>query len=155
MASVILSVLIPVITKLGQIYAAVFNAIPVAIEGIIKFIEKTVNSVIDFVNKIIRQINKLSGILGYTIGELERVSIEADFGRIDTPKVNTDTSDINIPSASEAITSTPIPSTPSYVTTNDYSNKDITINVTVENYAEQVDVDDMVRQINMKLAEAL
>ena len=38
---------------------------------------------------------------------------------------------------------------------NDYSNKDIKVEVVVQNYAEQVDVDDLVRRINIKLAEQI
>jgi hypothetical protein len=166
--SVIVSFLVPIITKLGDILAGIFNGIPVAIEGIVKFIEKTVNSVIDFVNKIIREINKLGDIIGFTIGELDKVSMNVNFGRIEVPEVNTDMSGVEVPgqttstepvyqmpSVEDTIATSPSTVAPSVVTNNDYSQRDIEINVTVQNYADELDVDDIARQVNLKLAEAL
>lgn len=152
-AEVIMKLLVPVIKFLGDILTSVFEAIPGIINNILKFIEKVVNSVIDFINGLIRQINKLGNVLGFTIGELDRVHLEANFGNSKTPETKTQIEET--PSASDAISTSPTTTAPSYVTNNDYSNKDVVINVTVENFAERVDVDDLARQVNLKLAESL
>ena len=152
-AEVIMKLLVPVIKFLGEILTSVFEAIPGIINNILKFIEKVVNSVIDFINGLIRQINKLGNVLGFTIGELDRVHLEANFGNSKTPETKTQIEET--PSASDAISTSPTTTAPSYVTNNDYSNKDVVINVTVENFAERVDVEDLARQVNLKLAESL
>lgn len=153
-ANVILKILVPVINKLGEVYASVFGAIPKIIQGILDFIERTVNATINFINGIIRQINKLGDVLGFTIKELDTVSLNATVTKEDNTKGGA-SGDATTPGATDVISSTPTTNVPTSVTNNDYSNKDVVINVTVENYAENVDIDDMIRQINLKLAESL
>jgi len=156
MAQVMLSILGPAIKKLGSIFSAVFGAIPGIIEGVIKFVEKAVNRVIDFINGIIRQINKLSDIIGFTLQELNNVEFNMNIGATGIPDLEEPTTESpTTPDTADTIAQTPTSQTPTYTTNNDYSNKDVVINVTVENYAENVDVDDLVRQVNLKLAESL
>lgn len=153
-ASVILKILVPVINKLGGLFAAVFGAIPGIIQGILGFIEKVVNSVINFINGIIRQINKLGAVLGFTIKELDNVSLNANITKEDNSKSEGGT-ETTPPGATDAISNTPTSPPPTSITNNDYSNKNIAIEVVVQNYAEEVDVDNLVEQINIKLAEQM
>lgn len=151
LANTVSSFLVPVFEKLGEILGSIFSALPKAIEGVLKFIEKTVNSVIDFINKLIRNINKLGDVLGFTINELDRISMNTNLGKIEAPNFGK-SSDVTATTPSQAISSTPNTFVPNMITNNDYSKRDVVINVTVENYAQEVDVDDMVKQINTKLA---
>ena len=155
------TLLIPVFEKLGDIIVKVFGAIPNIINNVLKFIEKMVNSVIDFVNDLIYGLNTIGKVLGYQIDYLQHVSLQiptvesiqssTSGGMSSTSPVIKDTS---IGDAENSIGQ--VPATPNVpVINNDYSKKDITINVTVENYAEEVDVDDLVNQINLKLAEQM
>lgn len=154
LANAISSVLIPVFEWLSKAFDDFIAFIPKAIEGTLKFIERMVNDVLDFINAIIRNINKMSSILGFTIKELDNVSINTDFTKsmMGGSKADTGGGKTNPVNPSQVIGSTPTANLPGIVTNNDYSKKDIVINVTVENYAQEVDVDDMVRQINVKLA---
>ena len=154
LASIISAVLVPIIEVLGEVFSSVFGMIPKVIEGTIKFIEKAVNSVISFVNGIIRQINKLSKYIGFTIGELDQVSLNANISNTVTPG-SSNSSVSEAVSPQDAISQAPQTQVPNIITNNDYSNKDIQVQVVVENYAENVDVDEMVRQINLKLAEQM
>lgn len=146
----------PAFEKLGEIIERVFGAIPTIINVVLKFIEDMVNGVIDFINSLTGGINSAFGFLGVNIGKLEHVSLQ-----IPTTSTNTSTGTTDTTTGGSLIdtTQTTIGQTPGTVggdvINNDYSNKDITINVTVENYAEEVDVDDLVQQINLKLAEQM
>ena len=55
----------------------------------------------------------------------------------------------------QVIKSSDTSSIPQSITNNDYSKKDIKVEVIVQNYAEEVDIDEMVRQINLKLSEQM
>lgn len=151
-AQVISDILIPVFDWLSKAFDNFISFIPKAIESVLKFIERMVNDVLDFINKIIRNINKMGDVLGFTIKELDNVTINTNFAKQNDSSTQSKGVASSPVTVSDVISSTPSANTPGYVTNNDYSNKDITINVTVENYAEEVDVDDMVRQINLKLA---
>lgn len=151
MAQVIKKVLVPVLEFMGTIFEKVFGKIKGVIDGTIGYIEKAINKMIDLVNWTIRQINKLGKYIGFTLDELDHVEIKLEQGKTPTQK---DPNPVP-PSASDVIGQTPIQGLPNIITNNDYSNKDIKIEVKVENYAENVDVDDMVRQINIKLAEQM
>lgn len=163
-------VLGPVFQKLGDIITSVFSAIPNIINTVLKFIERLVNNVIDFINTLTSGINSAFGWLGVNIGKLEHVSLQiptyqgnnstsnkwTDGGGFN-PDTNTNignTGNYNPDDYKDVINQTP-GTVGGDVINNDYSNKDITINVTVENYAEEVDVDDLINQINIKLAEQM
>ena len=113
------------------------------------FIEDAINFVIGIINGLIDGVNAALGWLGVNIGRINEVKLKIDTSEID------DMDDVN------AIIDTTPPagggSTSGDVYNNDYSTNNTTQNVTVviENYAAEIDVDDMVRKINVKLAEAM
>ena len=150
LANIIKSVLVPALEFMGKVYDAIFAKMRSAMEGTVKYMEKAVNKMIDLINWTIRQINKLGKFIGFTLDELDHVEIKVAEGK--TPEASKEDKP---PRATDVIGETPIQGLPNIITNNDYSNKDININVTVENFAENVDVDDMVRQINIKLAEQM
>lgn len=155
LANVLSSILIPVFEWLSKAFDNFIAFIPKAIESVLKFIERMVNDVLDFINAIIRNINKMGDVLGFTIKELDHVSINTDFTKSMMGGSKAETSGgtaTNPVTPSQVISSSPTANVPSLVTNNDYSNKDIVINVTVQNYADELDVDDIARQVNLKLA---
>lgn len=149
-ATLVTNVLAPAFEFLGNIITSVFSGIPNIINRVLKFLEDVVNGVIDFINGLIRGVNSLGKYIGLTLSELDRVSFTLETVTPSTPEAN-----ITAPSqAEEVITETPSTNT-NITNNNDYSDKEITINVTVENYGEEVDVDNLIEQINIKLAEQM
>ncbi len=159
LGDIIQKYIVPVFEFLIKIINVVSKVITGIFEGIINIVEKIVNGIINFINKIIRGINKLGKYLGMTIPELENVEMKVKqtvdsqvSGEITQEKTKPETSSDYVKSSIEGWQ-------PSSVVNNetnyDYSQKDIKIEIIVQNYAEEVDIDDMVRQINLKLAESL
>lgn len=144
-------ILIPIIEKVANVFVKAFGFVQKVIEGYIKIIEKIINGIIDFINLLIRQINKLGDVLGFTVGELKRVEMT---GKISTGNVKQETFKTE-ETPEKVITNAQVTDIPKTVINNDYSDKDISINVTVQNYAAEVDTDKLVRDINIKLAEAM
>lgn len=150
---------VPVFEFLVKVINVVSKVITGIFEGMIKFIEKIVNGVINFINKIIRGINSISKYIGLTIPELKNVEMSVR-QTVDSQVSGEISQGQNKPETSSDYVKDSIEGwQPSSVVNNetnyDYSQKDIKIEVIVQNYAEEVDVDDMVRQINIKLAEQL
>jgi len=164
--------LAPAVAWVSKAIQDAFSAIPGMIEGVVKGVEWMVNSIIKLINKLIDGVNKVGEIVGITIGRIQ----EADFS-VNIPDITFDvtpelqpldtsgmeTVDVQQGDVFENIDLTPeqiingtnVDGDPTTLINNDYSDKDIVINVTVENFAENVDVDDLVKQINLKLAEAM
>ncbi|MFA7367758.1 MAG: phage tail tape measure protein, partial [Bacilli bacterium] len=150
---------VPVFEFLVEVINVVSKVITGIFEGIIKIVEKIVNKIIDFINNIIKGINSVSKYLGMTIPELKNVEMNVR-QTVDSQVSGEITQGKNKPQTSSDYVRDSIEGwQPSSVVNNetnyDYSQKDIKIEVIVQNYAEEVDVDDMVRQINIKLAEQL
>lgn len=141
-------ILIPIIEKVANVFVKAFGFVQKVIEGYIKIIEKIINGIIDFINVLIRQINKLGDVLGFTVGELKRVEMT---GKISTGSVKQETFKAE-ETPEKIISNTQVTEVPKTVINNDYSDKDVSINVTVQNYAKEVDIDKLVRDINIKLA---
>lgn len=143
-----------------------FSGVVSIINIVVGAIEDAVNFVIGIINGLIDGVNGALGWLGVHIDRIAEVKL-----RIDTTAID-DMNDVN------AIIDTTPPVTPDGGTTtgggtiyddigaggtsgdiinNDYSTNNTTQNVTVtiQNYAEEVDVDALVREINVKLAEAM
>lgn len=158
--------LAPLFQVFGNIVSAVFKGVVAIINVVLGVIEDAVNFVIGIINGLIDGINGALGWLGVHIDSIAEVKL-----RIDTTEID-DMNDVN------AIIDTTPPVTPDGGTTtgggtiyddigaggtsgdiinNDYSTNNTTQNVTVtiQNYAEEVDVDALVREINVKLAEAM
>lgn len=159
LGDIIQKYIVPVFEFLIKIINMVSKVITGIFEGIINIVEKIVNGIINFINKIIRGINKLGKYLGMTIPELENVEMKVK-QTVDSQVSGEISQEKNKPETySDYVRSSIEGWQPSSVVNNetnyDYSQKDIKIEVIVQNYAEEVDVDDMVRQINLKLAESL
>ena len=150
---------VPVFEFLVKVINVVSKVITGIFEGMILIVEKIVNKIIDFINNIIKGINSVSKYLGMTIPELKNVEMNVR-QTVDSQVSGEITQGKNKPQTSSDYVRDSIEGwQPSSVVNNetnyDYSQKDIKIEVIVQNYAEEVDVDDMVRQINIKLAEQL
>lgn len=153
--------LAPLFAVFGNIVKGVFMAVIGIVNLVLGFIEDAVNGVIGIINGLIDGVNAALGWLGVNIGRISEV------------KLRIDTSDIKDMDDVQGIIDTTPPSTPESgdfiydktgnitgggdTVNNDYSTNNTTQNVTVviENYAAEIDVDDMVKQINAKLAEAM
>jgi hypothetical protein len=138
-----------------------------------------VNKFIGMINRVIRGINVIGGLFGKTVKEINDVEFDIDLpdmevnvkpivGDIDDEELAgssidetlkmkaTGSSNVDTPkSPADVIGDTNVQSTPETTINQDNSDKDITINVTVENYAEEVDIDEMVEEINLKLAREM
>lgn len=157
--------LAPLFQVFGNIVSAIFKGVVAIINVVLGVIEDAVNFVIGIINGLIDGVNAALGWLGVHIDRIAEVKL-----RIDTTEID-DMNDVN------AIIDTTPPTLPDGGTSgggtiyddigaggtsgdiinNDYSTNNTTQNVTVtiQNYAEEVDVDALVREINVKLAEAM
>lgn len=158
--------LAPLFQVFGNIVSAVFKGVVAIINVVLGVIEDAVNFVIGIINGLIDGINGALGWLGVHIDRIAEVKL-----RIDTTEID-DMNDVNaIIDTTSPVTSdggTPTGGGTIYddigaggtagdIINNDYSTNNTTQNVTVtiQNYAEEVDVDALVREINVKLAEAM
>ena len=149
----------PLFQIFGNIVNKIFGGVVKVINFVLGFIEDAINFVIGIINGLIDGVNSALGWLGVHINRIQEVKL-----RIDTSDIE-DMDDVNA-----IIDSTPPDTsgngaydqiggggTSGDVYNNDYSTNNTTQNVTVviENYAAEIDVDDMVHKINVKLAEAM
>lgn len=158
--------LAPLFQVFGNIVSAVFKGVVAIINVVLGVIEDAVNFVIGIINGLIDGINGALGWLGVHIDRIAEVKL-----RIDTTEID-DMNDVNAiidttpPVTSDGGTTTGggtiyddigAGGTSGDIINNDYSTNNTTQNVTVtiQNYAEEVDVDALVREINVKLAEAM
>jgi len=160
--SVLLAPIIKQIEILGQTFKwladiigkALTKTIDTILNPFLGFLEGFVNGAIDMVNALIDSINSLGKYLGFTIDKLDHVSLAIDTNPVVEQNKG---KEAKIPSVSDTVKESYGVVSGQYapVTNNDYSNKNITIEVVVQNYAEEVDVDNLVEQINIKLAEQM
>lgn len=151
----------PLFQLFGNIVNKIFGGVVKVINFVLGFIEDAINFVIGIINGLIDGVNGALGWLGVHIDRIAEVKL-----RIDTSEIE-DMDDVNA-----IIDSTPPDTsgggngaydqiggggTSGDVYNNDYSTNNTTQNVTVviENYAAEIDVDEMVHKINVKLAEAM
>lgn len=158
--------LAPLFQVFGNIVSAVFKGVVAIINVVLGVIEDAVNFVIGIINGLIDGINGALGWLGVHIDRIAEVKLRIDTTEIDdmndvnaiidtTPPV---TSDGGTPTGGGTIyDDIGAGGTAGDIINNDYSTNNTTQNVTVtiQNYAEEVDVDALVREINVKLAEAM
>lgn len=146
----------------GEVFGWVAEQMGKAIDWIISnvinkglsAIEGFVNGGIDMLNGMIQAINKLGGWLGISLKELDHISLQIKTSQETTVKHDTPKEATSI--AEQAITGTTSNNNTTNITnTVDNSNKNINIEVVVQNYASEVDVDKLVRDINIKLAEGI
>lgn len=151
--------LAPLFQVFGNIITKIFGGVIKVINLVLGVIEDAVNFVIGIINGLIDGVNKALGWLGVHIDRIAEVKL-----RIDTSDVDS-LDDVN-----GIIDSTPPPtdggthydqvggggtSGDNYYNDNSTNNKYQNVTVTVNNYAAEVDTDQLVREINMKLAEAM
>lgn len=153
--------LMPLFNLFSNVVKGAFNIVLKIINIVLGAVEDAINWCIDEINSLISAINKAGGWLGVNIAYIDDVSLKLKTDELD----KLDDKDVNINSKSKDstyVTGSPydqvIDLTGSGTTNNyDYStsNKTQNIEVIIQNYAEEVDVDDLVRQINVKLAEVM
>ncbi|OHE41470.1 MAG: hypothetical protein A2Y16_05370 [Tenericutes bacterium GWF2_57_13] len=155
----------PVIEFVGAVFTSVFSAIPEMIATVLQGIEDFVNGAIDLLNNLISGLNKVGEVLGFTVKEIEHVTI--------TGEIKTQQTAINTPQApitGQAVTSTSvqaaasaatshIPSSVTTITTNDNSVRSVNIeHVEIKNYGAELGeeaIADLVNQINVRLAGSM
>lgn len=162
MLGTLLGWLAPIFKIFGNVVTKIFSGVVKIINIVVGVVEDSVNFVIGIINGLIDGVNSALGWLGVHIDRIAEVKL-----RIDTSEIN-DMDDVN------AIIDSTAPTTPDTnggtvyddgsgtgtsgdVYNYDNSTKNTTQNVTVtiQNYAAEVDTDKLVREINMKLAEAM
>ena len=145
-----------VLNWLQEVWQNVFSGILKVMNPVLTEIEKWVNGAIDLINHLIESINSIGSVLGLSIDKLEHVELSIGSTKNSTVPVKESTIQPNVNnSVDNAITQSSIENNYTTTTNNDYSNKNINIEVVVQNYAEEVDVDNLVQQINIKLAEQM
>ncbi len=157
--------LAPLFQIFGNIVSKIFGSVVKIINIVLGVIEDAVNFVIGIINGLIDGVNSALGWLGVHINRISDVKL-----RIDTSEIES-MDDVNA-----IIDSTP-PDTSGagatgggtvydgggttgsygdvYNYDNSTTNKTQNVTVTIANYAKEVDTDELVRQINVKLAEAM
>lgn len=151
--------LAPLFQVFGNIVNKIFGGVIKVINLVVGVIEDAVNFVIGIINGLIDGVNGALGWLGVHIDRIAEVKL-----RIDTSDID-DIDDVNAiiddtppaTSGGGAYDQIGAGGTGGDIYNNDYSTNNTTQNVQVviQNYAAEVDVDEMVRQINVKLAEAM
>ena len=146
--------LIYLMELLGTVIVKVFNFIQPVIGKIVTFLESAVNGVINFINSIIDGINSLSKWIGITLPKLDAVTFkiqETVIGEMNNTQPNNtntmpnfDNSWLDNISGGNSVGDNN--------TFND--NRNPTINVIINNYSAELDIEDAIAQINRKLAEA-
>ena len=163
----LLGKLLELLAKLWGVFADAsryaFSKIIEGINFVLSGIETAINWCIDKINSLIDVLNDVGGALGIEISKIERVSLQIDpvtFG-YDGPSqysgnssVDTGTFEFDPYATYDQIGAG---GTTGDIYNYDNSTNNTTQNVTVviENYASEVDVDNLVREINIKLAEAM
>ena len=150
--------LMPLFNLFSNVIKGAFNIVIKVINIVLGAVESAINWCISKINNLISAMNKAGGWLGVNISYIDDVSLKLKTDDLD----KLDNKDININSKdSSYVTGSPydqVVDLSGGVTNNyDYStsNKTQNIEVVIQNYAEEVDVDDLVRQINVKLAEVM
>ncbi len=153
--------LAPLFQVFGGVVTKIFSAVVKIINIVVGVVEDAVNFVIGIINKLIDGVNAALGWLGVNINRISDVKL-----RIDTSDIK-DMDDVNaiIDSTPPAQPNNPDDTydkigaggTSGDIYNNDYSTNNTTQNVTVtiQNYATEVDTDSLVKEINIKLAEAM
>ena len=150
--------LAPLFQIFGNIVSKIFGGVVKIINIVLGVIEDAVNFVIGIINGLIDGVNAALGWLGVHIDRIADVKL-----RIDTSEIES-MDDVNAiidstPPDTSGSGATGGGTTGSYGDVYNYdnstTNKTQNITVKIENYAAEVDTDELVRQINVKLAEAM
>ena len=154
--------LAPLFTLFANIVKGAFNVVLKVINVVLGAVESAINWCIDKINSLIDGINAMGGWLGVNISHLQKVSLQLDTSSLDgvgdtSMSISSSSPDTSEVGAYGAYDQLGAGGTTGDIYNYDNSTKNTTQNVTVviENYAADVDVDNLVRQINIKLAEAM
>lgn len=165
-ASVVDAVLVPAFNGLNAVFEAImfiFNELVAlffdGVSGVVNFIIDMINGVIKTLNAVdfldvfkdIKELNKVD--ITHSLG-LREPKIEKSENLPDKKKENIDPIK-NSNKIIEKATETNNTQTTIYNYNNDNSTKSPTINITVENYGEQVDIEELTKKINIELAKAM
>jgi phage-related protein len=161
---VLLGWLAPLFTAFANIVRGAFVVVINIINYVLGAVETAINWCIGKINALIDGVNSSLGWLGVNISRIGNVSLKIDTSALD--KVP----DATMPDATMPDTTSPDITSPdqtydsvdtsgitgdTYNYDNSTTNTTQNVTVTIQNYAEEVDVDNLVRQINIKLAEAM
>ena len=152
----------PLFQTFGNVVNKIFGGVVKVINFVLGFIEDAINFVIGIINGLIDGVNKALGWLGVHIDRISEVKLRIDTSDIEsmddvnaiidsTPPATNDTN------GDQTYDKIGAGGTTGDVYNNDYStnNKTQNITVTIQNYASEVDTDALVKEINIKLAEAM
>ncbi len=138
--------------KFGSFVQVIFDSVLGFVNEVLSWIEDKVNWCIDKINSLIDGVNKSLSWLGVSIGKIDKVTLKIDTGN---GIVKAETGSME----SETFVYDSVDTTNSNATTYnyDYSNKNTTqhVSVTIQNYAAEVDVDALMNEINIKMAELM
>lgn len=161
MVGTLLGWLSPLFQVFGNVVNKIFSGVVKVINFVLGFIEDAINFVIGIINGLIDGVNKALGWLGVHIDRISEVKLRIDTSDIESMDDVNAIIDSTPPSTSESGDQTydkiGAGGTTGDVYNNDYStnNKTQNITVTIQNYASEVDTDALVKEINIKLAEAM
>lgn len=143
----------PIFTAFANVVQSVFAVVIKTVNFVLGVVEDAVNFCISIINKLIDGVNSALGWLGVHINRIGEIKLRVDAGEIS----NIDDLTLDTTPPDQTYDKVDTGNTTGDIYNNDYSTNTKTQNVTVviQNYADDVDVDDLVRQINIKLAEAL
>jgi hypothetical protein len=149
----LLNWLAPLFTMFGNIVRGVFEAVIEIVNYVLGFVEDAINWVIRMINGLIDGVNAALGVLGVSIGHISEVSLRINTG--DLAEIEDVALDTTAPDNVYEDKDTSIYNGDTYNYDYSTSTKTQNVTVTIENYASEMDVDDLVQQINIKLAEAM
>lgn len=152
----------PLFQIFGNIVAKIFGGVVKIINIVLGVIEDAVNFVIGIINGLIDGVNTALGWLGVHIDRIADVKLRIDTSDIESMDDVNAIIDSTPPDTSGAGGGTVYDGgngTGTYGDTYNYdnstTNKTQNVTVTIQNYASEVDTDALVKEINIKLAEAM
>lgn len=157
----LLNWLTPLFEFFGKVVTSIFKGVIWIVNKVLGWVEDAVNWCIWIINKLIDGINSALGWLGVNIAHIGEVKLRLDTSDVenmdDVNAVVKETQESNQTGGGTVYDQIGADTASGDAYNYDYSKTEKTQNVTVviENYAKEVDVDDLVEKINVKLAEAM
>ena len=157
----LLNWLTPLFEFFGKVVTSIFKGVIWIVNKVLGWVEDAVNWCIGIINKLIDGINSALGWLGVNIAHIGEVKLRLDTSDVenidDVNAVVKETQESNQTGGGTVYDQIGADTASGDTYNYDYSKTEKTQNVTVviENYAKEVDVDDLVEKINVKLAEAM
>lgn len=157
----LLNWLTPLFEFFGKVVTSIFNGVIWIVNKVLGWVEDAVNWCIGIINKLIDGINSALSWLGVNIAHIGEVKLRLDTSDVenidDVNAVVKETQESNQTDGGTVYDQIGADTASGDTYNYDYSKTEKTQNVTVviENYAKEVDVDDLVEKINVKLAEAM